>query len=116
MTALFGPQKANAAIELPDDIEQNRYGAVQTWVKDCSATGKSDGTVLDAAFYNRIIGNLEWFVQASKIAVQLGDMTAIYRAVDAVAKTHRLSAGRGVSVVNGRINIAVGTGTLPVLV
>jgi hypothetical protein len=81
MTGLFGPQNANAATTLPPTASQQRYGANQTWVQDCSGPGRNDGTVLDAAFYNRIIGNLDYLISTSGITATPGDMSALYRAV-----------------------------------
>lgn len=81
MTALFGPQNSNAATLLPSGSAQQRYGANQTWVQDCSAPGRNDGTVLDAAFYNRIIGNLDYLVSQSGVTATPGDFTAVYRAI-----------------------------------
>lgn len=81
MTALFGPQNANAATTLPAGTATQRYGGIQSWVRDCSAPGMNDGTILDAAFYNRLIGNLEYLVNTSDIIALPGDMTTLYRAV-----------------------------------
>jgi hypothetical protein len=81
MTALFGPQGANATKTLPQGMDKQRYGNEQTWVKDCSAPGASDGTVLDASFHNRIIGNLEYLIAISGVPALPGDFTALHRAV-----------------------------------
>ena len=81
MTGMFGPQNANAATTLPNGTVNQRYGAQQTWVKDCSAPGRNDGTVVDAAWYNRIIGNLDYLVSTSGIVATPGDFTVIYRAI-----------------------------------
>lgn len=81
MTAIFGPQNGNAATALPPGSKSQRYGAAQTWVQDCSAPGRNDGTILDAAFYNRIIGNLEYLVSQSGVTATPGDMSILYRAV-----------------------------------
>lgn len=81
MTALFGPQGANAVTEKPNSFRQQRYGNIQTWVKDSSAPGASDGTVLDAAFYNRIIGALDYIVGKAGVSALPGDDSALYRAV-----------------------------------
>lgn len=81
MTGIFGPQNANAALTLPNGSDKQRYGAQQTWVKDCSGPGRNDGTVLDGAFYNRIIGNLDYLVSQAGVTAVPGDFTVIYRAV-----------------------------------
>jgi hypothetical protein len=81
MTGIFGPQNSNAALVLPTGADKQRYGVAQTWVQDCSAPGRNDGTVLDAHFYNRIIGNLDYLVSQSGITATPGDMTVLYRAM-----------------------------------
>ena len=81
--SVFGPQNANAATALPAGSSNKRYKG-QSWVKDATGPGAADGTVLDAAFYNRIIGNLEYLVSQAGISAQPGDFTAIYRSVIAV--------------------------------
>lgn len=59
----FGPQGLNATNTLNPVAGVNRYGTgVDTWVKDASSPTAKDGTVLDAAFFNRIIGNLRGLV------------------------------------------------------
>ncbi len=84
---LFGPQNANATTSLPSGTDKKRYGIAQTWVKDASAPGRNDGTVLDASFFNRIIGNLERVVMQTGLKIQLGDMTALYRAIQHLINT-----------------------------
>lgn len=80
MTACFGPQNGNVAKVLPPGTNVQRYGTAQTWVQDASAPGRNDGTVLDAAFFNRIVGNLEYMLSQSGVTAVPGDMTALYRA------------------------------------
>lgn len=80
--SLFGPQNANAATALPDGTQRQRYGAQQTYVKDASAPGMSDGTVLDAAFYNRIISNLEYVVsQGGAAGLPPGSVNALHQGI-----------------------------------
>ena len=113
-TSRFGPQNSNAALALPVGTTRNRYGvAQQTWVKDCSATGSNDGTILDAAFYNRIIGNLEYAITSSGVAAVQGDFTALWRAIQASAI---FTGAQGVNVSGNVATLSVGTGVLPVLV
>lgn len=81
--SVFGPQNANAATALPAGSSNRRYKG-QSWVKDATGPGTADGTILDAAFYNRIIGNLEYLVSQAGIAAQPGDFSAIYRSIMAV--------------------------------
>ena len=77
----FGPQAANAATTQPSGKDVRRYGGQQTWVKDASVPGANDGTVLDAAFFNRLIGSLEYLVQAGGVTGMTGDDSILYRAV-----------------------------------
>jgi hypothetical protein len=81
MTALFGPQTSNAALSIPSGNKVQRYGSAQTWFQDCTGPGASNGTVPDAAFYNRIIGALDYLVGVAGITVLPGDDSALYRAV-----------------------------------
>ncbi len=79
MTHTFGPQGSNAAKVQPSGVSQQRYDT-QTWVRDCSAPGAPDGTVLDAAFYNRIIAALDYVVSTSGVNALPGDPSVLYRA------------------------------------
>ena len=55
----FGPQGYQSSTTLPDGTERNRAGfGVDTWCQDCAA-GAENGTILDAAFFNMIIGNVK---------------------------------------------------------
>ncbi|KAH2205604.1 hypothetical protein KXV58_006010, partial [Aspergillus fumigatus] len=63
-------------------LNRQRYGAQQTYVKDASAPGMSDGTVLDAAFYNRIISNLEYVVsQGGAAGLPPGSVNALHQGI-----------------------------------
>lgn len=81
MSGLFGPQTANAVTQKPSSYQVQRYGGVQTWFKDCSGPGASDGTVPDAAFYNRIIGALDYICGAAGVSGIAGDDSILYRAI-----------------------------------
>lgn len=98
-SGLFGPQGANAATSLPPKTTMNRYGVgVQTWCKDGSAAGANDGTVYDAAFFNRIIGSLEYVITASEINATIGDMSALYRALTKISpRAGLVQAGDGLA-------------------
>lgn len=77
----FGPQTSSAATALPSGNTQNRYGAVETWCRECKADG-TGGTVLDAAYYNNIHGNLNYLVNMAKLtSANRGDMSVVYRAI-----------------------------------
>jgi hypothetical protein len=81
MSGMFGPQTANAVTTKPSNTAVQRYGALQTWFKDCSGPGASDGTVPDAAFYNRIVGALDYIIAASGASGIAGDDSFLYRAI-----------------------------------
>ncbi len=79
---LFGPQAANAALAEPPHSSTNRYGVdIQTWCKDATTLAANDGTVYNAAFFNRIIGALEYVVSATGTHGLLGDHTVLLRAI-----------------------------------
>ena len=88
----FGPQGYQAAERLPAGTTRNRMGrGVDTWVQDC-APGSENGTVLDAAFFNTIIGNLRYLVKSAVdagagISLTDGDMTLLHQAVKYFADT-----------------------------
>lgn len=78
----FGPQGSQATTSLPPGTNQTRYGDDPTWCKDCTAPNANDATVLDAAFFNNIIGNLNYAVEASGITpVARGDMSLLFKAI-----------------------------------
>ncbi len=115
---VFGPQNARAAETLPPGIGKKRYTG-STWVRDASAPGKSDGTVLDAAFYNRIIGALEYILSQAGITAEPGDVGALYRAIVAVAPNSEKFADvarsgeygdlKGVPVLGSAAGLSAGT-------
>jgi hypothetical protein len=113
----FGPQGSHAATTMPSGNTSLRYGTSDTWVKDCSATGANDGTNIDAAFFNNIIGNLNTLIVNSAISpVTRGDMSLVWRAVRAaiVSTINSMVSGGGLTVTNdGKLVIAAGTSTLP---
>ena len=100
---IFGPQGLNASLTLPSGVLQNRYGVgTPTWVQDCSAAG-SDGTQLNAAFFNTIIGNLRELVtgavaDGATFEVTDGDMTLVYESVKFLAAGSTFTAGDGTSI------------------
>lgn len=81
MSGFFGPQTANAVTTKPNNTAVQRYGGVQTWFTDCSGPGASDGTVPNAAFYNRIVGALDYLCAAAGVSGIAGDDSILYRAV-----------------------------------
>lgn len=56
MAAGFGPGHASAVTDRP--APRANLFQVQTWFRDASAPGATDGTVLDAGFLNFLVGNL----------------------------------------------------------
>jgi hypothetical protein len=109
---IFGPQGANAATTLPAGSRTNRNGAaVDTWCRDCSAGGAvDDGTVLDAAFFNGIIGSLRDVVDSAiadgnVIEKQTGDMTVLTKAIRGLSRVAALGAGLANDASN-RISLA----------
>ena len=111
----FGPQGSNAATALPQGTTVNRYGTrIDTWVKDASSAAACDGTVLDAAFFNNIIGNLRYLVTTAGVAKTDGDMTLVYDAVKAISPTIEAGTGTQVTENNGTftINLGLGAGNL----
>jgi len=105
----FGPQGNNAVTMLPAGTSTNRYGVgVDTWVKDCVPGGAS-GTVLDAAFFNMLIGNLRGAINGAiadgaNFSANDGDMTLLWKAIKS---QQSISVGPGLSLVGGVINIDV---------
>jgi hypothetical protein len=79
-TGLFGPQGSGAVPAPLTSITQKRFVG-QTYVKDATAPNANNGTVLDAAFFNRIIGALDYLCTASGITATVGDVSALARAV-----------------------------------
>jgi hypothetical protein len=63
----FGPLGANASTVRPS-ATPDAYG-VQTWAKDCSAAGASDGTIIDASWFNTHTGN--WVYAAGQVGVTI---------------------------------------------
>jgi hypothetical protein len=113
----FGPQNGNAATALPAGVTTNRYGLqTQTWVKDCSGPGMNDGTILDAAFFNRLIGNLEYLIEMSGITAAQGDFTAVYRAILQIIEMNSVQPGPGITLNGNSVVNQLFNGTLPVLI
>jgi hypothetical protein len=113
----FGPENANAAITVPPGNDKVRYGGQETFVKDCSASGNRDATVLDAAFFNNIIRALNYLVNHSGIQqINRGDVTLLYRAIAGVAQSSFIGAGSGLTTNGGVLSLALGTGQLVRLV
>jgi len=107
----FRPQGNNAVTMLPAGTSTNRYGTgVDTWVTDCVPGGAS-GTVLDAAFFNMLIGNLRGAIagaiaDGATITPNDGDMTLLWQAIKS---QQSFTVGPGLSLIGGVINIDVPT-------
>ncbi|RNJ49351.1 hypothetical protein [Methylocystis hirsuta] len=112
---LFGPQGAHAANILPGGATKVRYGSQDTWVRDCSAAGANDGTALDAAFFNILIGNLNQVItQSGALPTARTDFLALYKAINQIA-LNVFDSGEGIILENGKVTIAVGKGVLPLV-
>ncbi len=106
---VLGPQGPNATTTLPAGSANNRWGnGVDTWVKDASTATSCDGTVLDAAFFNNIIGSLRTVIDkaitaGAPITKTDGDITLLYDAIIALIQTEVTTATGGtyLSVLTG---------------
>ena len=103
----FGPQGYQSVANLPDGIERNRMGfGIDTWVRDCTA-GDENGTILDAAFFNMIIGNLRNVVKqaitdGANITITDGELDLLTQAVKFYGQDNAPVAGAGIAV-NGNV-------------
>ena len=108
----FGPQTRNATTTLPSTVTSNRYGASDTWFKDCTDISNPDGTVISSDWFNMITGNLRYLVQqantaGANITLCDGDMTLVYDAITYMANnptstayapsTRNITAGIGLT-------------------
>lgn len=97
-SAGFGPLGPRATFVRPP-ANQDAYGGLQTWFKNCSAPGGADGTVPDASFFNHYIGNIVY--AAAKAGVTLtndqANDTFIYQIIQGLIgkALANLSAGTG---------------------
>lgn len=66
----FGPLGPRSSPVRPS-ASPDSYG-VQTWFKDCSAPGASDGTVPNASWFNHLIGN--FIFAASQAGVEIANL------------------------------------------
>ena len=109
----FGPQGLNAASTPPGGGQQNRYGVgVDTWVQDCGTSGEG-GTVLNAAFFNMLLGNMRQAVQSANTAgatIELddGDYTLLWQAILYAASLNSYTVGNGLALdANNQITVDV---------
>jgi len=105
----FGPQGANASTTLPAGAGANAYGAgIDTWAKDCDANGQG-GTVLDAQFFNMILGNIREAVKGAitdgaAITITDGDMTLLWQAIKSYKN---VTVGAGLAMAGGKITLDI---------
>ncbi|MFG6500134.1 hypothetical protein [Sulfitobacter sp. 1A15106] len=110
----FGPQGYNSATSLPPGITNNRAGwGVDTWVVDCTP-GDQNGTILDAAFFNMILGSLRNLVRqavadGAPITITDGDMNMVLQAVKFYGSIDSLVVGSGLKKTGNKIEIDVAT-------
>ena len=106
----FGPQGFGAVTALPPGSNTNRFGdGIDTWCADCGADG-TGSTILDAAFFNMILGNLRYTVQQANadgaaITMSDGDMTLLYQAIKFISGT--ITVGPGLLLTGNDITIDV---------
>ena len=112
----FGPQGINATTTLPT-ANTNVYGlATDTWVKDCTSAALNDGTVLNAQFFNNILGNLRYACQTAGVTLTDGDMTMLYKAITAICAANALvGATNGLKVVGSIVEPQLGSAAMPLL-
>lgn len=106
----FGPQGYGAATTLPPGSNTNRHGAgIDTWVQDCNASG-GGSTILDAQFFNTLLGNIRTVVQEANaagagITMNDGDMTLLYEAIRFMVGD--ITVGQGLSITGTHITLDV---------
>jgi len=108
----FGPQGYGASTTLPPGTNTNRHGAGKdTWVKDCDSSG-GGSTILDAQFFNTLLGNQRYVVQQANaagagIVMNDGDMTLLHQAIKFfVGDT---TVGPGLQISGSHISLDVPT-------
>jgi len=103
----FGPLGPRASTVRPA-ATPDTYG-VQTWAKDCSAPGASDGTIMNASWFNYHTGN--WLYAASQSGVVVtndeSNDTFFYNIIKAVAASNSGGSGGGAGAIS-----AFGVGSL----
>jgi hypothetical protein len=111
----FGPQNGHANTTAPAASSSLRYGNADTWVQDCSAPGRKDGSVLDAGFFNNIIGNLYSLVKNAGITNAVrGDFNLLTTAIRALIHGEMASTS-GLQGFATTIRLSLGRGILPTL-
>ena len=109
----WGPRGANLANTRPTSVA-DPTGGTDTWCVDCSAAGVNDGTILDATFFNTIIGNLRYVQVTGGIAFNADDNTMLWQAIQA-AIAGAYTAANGVVKTGTLFETTLGKGTEPVL-
>ena len=91
----WGPLGPRAAFVRPA-ADNDTYGNVATWFKNCSKPGAADGTIPTASWFNWLIGNLSYASTQASITVpnDQTDDTLVWGIIQA-AITQRLNAGGG---------------------
>lgn len=95
----FGPLHGSATTDRP--VARAGAFAGQTWFRDASAPGATDGTVADASWLNAIIGNIVHLCIQANINPandQAGD-TYLYDAISAII-TAAIGPGAGLTAVD----------------
>lgn len=113
MATAFGPQSPNFVTVRPANSPDVSAG-LDTWVKNCSAPGANDGTILDATFFNVIIGNLRTAVVSADVDLDANDDFMLEKAIRALA-ADEITAGDGLRKVGSTLSLSIGRGVLPVM-
>lgn len=113
MATALGPQSPNFSTTRPPTAPDVSAG-VDTWCKDCSAPGATDGTILDASFFNAIIAQLRTAIVEAGITLSNADDNMLEKAIRALA-VDELSANYGVRLDGSNIELTIGQGILPVM-
>lgn len=113
---IFGPQTAHVSTDLPDGTSKNRHGDnIDTWCQDCSSASANDGTELDAAFFNVIIGNMRHVVKqgvsihGASFTINEGDMEALYKSILAMVEGAQVQPGTGLRLNGSKLELDVAT-------
>lgn len=78
---IFGPASQNAVTVRPAD--SRTIAAIDTWFKNCSSAGAQDGTRIDAAFLNFMLGNMRAATRGMGVPDDAADDLLLLKAIQA---------------------------------
>ena len=107
MTTAIGPQSANFSTTRPALDPVVSSGAADTWCVNCSTPGATDGTYLDADFFNVIIAQLRTAIRNGGIALTNADDYMLWETIAVMALRY------GFTVNTGTPDTAIATLTTP---